>query len=58
MRQSEPMKFRCPYCGTETTTEHFVYHCYQEHPEIQLPVPLTVEYIETRYASLGGLEWL
>lgn len=56
--KNKPVRFICPYCNKETSTDVFFEHCYNKHPDITLKLPVTKEYLDERFSVLGGITYI
>jgi hypothetical protein len=47
--------FRCPFCNQRTSVDNFIDHCWNNHPDVSLPEKVDLNYLERRFAPVGGL---
>ena len=46
-------KVSCPYCWDTLQLEYFGQHVFREHPEIEVPYHVDIDYFRQRYGALG-----
>lgn len=44
----------CPYCWEKVDLKILGQHIFQEHPEVDAPYEIDIDYYKSRYGAVGG----